>query len=170
LLLFGQRLEERLLADEGSAHARVPLMKLALSMAEDHPVLGVGANNFPVRIPEYAGWDLRGQWLYTVHNRYLVVWSETGTPALICYVWFLVAACLQGRRIWRARDRFLSPLALGLSCALLGLMAHMLVEVFRGRAILQLLFVVAALLACMEFIVRTQPESTGSRLRGFSSR
>lgn len=163
-LAFGNRLEQRFRSGEaGSARARVPLMKLALTMAADNPVLGVGANNFPLRIPDYAGWGMRGEWLYTVHNRYLVVWSETGTAALICYVWFLVAAVLQGRRIWRARDRFLSPLALGISCALLGLMTHMLVEVFRGRAILQLIFVSAALLTSMEFIVLTQPEIRDSR-------
>src|ERR1019366_5179482 len=45
---------ERLVGDDrGSAASRIPLNKLALAMIEDHPLLGVGSNNFSVAMQPY---------------------------------------------------------------------------------------------------------------------
>src|SRR5207247_1031933 len=61
--------------DEGSAHARVPLMATAFRIIADSPVLGVGANNYAAALPDYASRH-QDEFLYTVHNQFLLVWAE----------------------------------------------------------------------------------------------
>ena len=40
--------------DRGAASVRIPLMRIAFQMALDHPLFGVGANNFAVALPQYV--------------------------------------------------------------------------------------------------------------------
>jgi O-antigen ligase len=138
--------------DRGSAQSRMPLNQIAFLMIEDHPLLGVGANNFPVAMQSYVTRGFFGEFLYTVHNRYLLIWSETGFGALAAFLWFLLAALYAGGRTWRRQDPLVSPLALACTAALGGHLFHMFWEPFRGQSILQLVFVLAALLAAMERI------------------
>lgn len=135
--------------DRGAAESRVPLMRLAGDMIRDNPVLGVGANNFSVRIADYAGPEFSGDFLYAVHNKYLLVWAESGIAALLAYLWFIGSALLRGLRVVLARDRRVSPLALGLTAALLGHVVHMTVDVFRGRPGIQSLVLCAGLLVAI---------------------
>jgi O-antigen ligase len=77
-LVFHENVSRRLTADDGgSARSRVPLMKMAVNIISDRPTLGVGANNYTQalrpRTPEFGN-----EWLYTVHNQYLLVWAEGG--------------------------------------------------------------------------------------------
>ena len=58
--------------DQGSALSRVPLMKLAFNMIQEHPFIGIGANNFSIVLPKYLTSELRGEWLHIVHNQYLI--------------------------------------------------------------------------------------------------
>jgi O-antigen ligase len=132
--------------DQGAAESRVPLMRLAEKVIRDNPVLGVGANNFPVVIEEYAGPEMSGGFIYTVHNKYLLVWSEAGLAALVAFLWFLGSAFVRGWRCSLAGDPLLSPLALGLTAAIAGRSVAMLVDLFRGRADMQPLILFAGLL------------------------
>jgi putative inorganic carbon (HCO3(-)) transporter len=141
--------------DKGSAESRIPLMKLAFRIIEDNPVLGVGANNFSVVMDRYLTSDFREGWLFTVHNKYLLVLSETGIVGLIAFLAFLVDALRKGWQCWVHRDSLLSPLALGFTAGIAGHMLHMTVDVFRGRPTQQLLWLVAGLLAAMLTICRS---------------
>jgi O-antigen ligase len=58
--------------DRGSAESRIPLMNLALRIIEDHPVLGLGANNFTVVMDQYLSAEFRRGFLFAVHNKYLL--------------------------------------------------------------------------------------------------
>lgn len=152
-LFFQGQISDRLFGnDNGSAYARVPLMHIALAMAEDHPLLGVGANNFPLAMKKYLTPEFDNQWIYTVHNKYLLVWSETGPLALLAFVAFLLITVWRGWQCWQRQDDFLAPLALALTTAVIGVMLHMNVDVFRGRPLVQLLCLVAALLTAMRSI------------------
>ncbi|HYW98490.1 MAG TPA: O-antigen ligase family protein, partial [Candidatus Elarobacter sp.] len=72
-------ISERLFGnDQGSAEARIPLNKLAFRMIADNPVLGVGANNFTSAMDQYATSEFRHEWLWAVHNKYLLILAETG--------------------------------------------------------------------------------------------
>ena len=136
-------------SDQGSAASRIPLIRLASNVIEDHPVLGVGANNLGLVIPTYAGPEYDGYWIYTVHNKYLLVWAEAGIGALAAFLWFLLSTLRTGWRVWRDADPFLGPIALGLTAGVIGQMVHMGVDIFQSRPQVQLLWLVAGLLVAM---------------------
>lgn len=153
---IGSRLNRN---DAGAAHTRVPLMKIAANVIEDHPILGVGANNFAVVLPDYAGYKYSGEFLYVVHNTYLAIWSQAGFTALLAFLWFLGATLRRARSLAWSRDPFLSPVAVGLGAAVIGHMAHMLVDIFQGRPNLELLWLIAALLVAMSTMTRAGAET-----------
>jgi len=152
-LLFGDVIVARLVGyDLGSAQSRVPLMKLGLRVIMDNPVLGVGVNNFPIVMKQYIRQEFGRAWLYAVHNKYLLVWAETGIGGLLAFIWFLLATIRRGWDCWNLKDRFLSPLALGFTAAIAGQMVHMFVDVFNSRPQVQLLWLVAGLITAMRSI------------------
>jgi O-antigen ligase len=159
-LPFQSVISARLLGDDkGSAESRIPLMKLAFRIIEDNPVLGVGANNFTVVMDRYLTPEFRHSFLFAVHNKYLLVLSETGIIGLLAFLAFLLDALRKGWQCWALQDRLLSPLALGFAAGIAGHMVHMSVDVFRGRPTQQLLWLVAALLTVMHRMCAASPDS-----------
>ncbi len=159
-LPFHNAVEARLLADDnGSAESRIPLMNLAFRSITDNPILGVGSNNFSVIMDSYVTSEFRGAFLYTVHNKYLLVWSEIGIGGLLAYLAFLFGVLRKGWACWRENDNLLSTLALGFTAALIGHMVHQTVDIFHDRAITQLLWMVAGLLVAMQGILRAEAAS-----------
>ena len=149
--LFQERVAERLSGDETNAiHGRIPLLQLAWQIICDHPVLGVGINNDALVTDQYAVLpQFRGEWLYMVHNKYLLEWAELGLFGLAVFVWFLVSTLRAGWRVWQSQDALLAPLALGLAAAILGQMIHMLFDIFNSRPQIQSLWLYAGLLMAM---------------------
>lgn len=148
-------------SDRGSAASRVPLDHLAATVIKDHPVLGVGANNLGIAFPKYAGPQYSQDWIYTVHNKYLLVWAEAGTGAFAAFAWFLFSTLRRGWSIWRSGDPLFSLLALALIAGLIGQMVEMTVELFQSRPEVQGLLLVAALLVAMQNVVRRTGEAPG---------
>jgi O-antigen ligase len=149
VVLYGLIADRLTSDDNGSAEARAPLMRLAFRIIADHPILGAGANNLPLIISDYATPELGDVWLYTVHNRYLLIWAETGFLSLLAFLWFLIATIRRGWQCWKFNDRFLSPLGFGIAAALMGGMVHMFVDVFRSRPDIQMLWLSAGLIVVM---------------------
>ena len=141
--------------DRGSAESRIPLMNLAFRIAEDHPLLGVGANNFTVAMGPYLTSEFREAFLFAVHNKYLLVLAETGIGGLVAFLAFFVWTVRKGWQCWKFQDSLLSPLALGFAAGLAGHMVHMTVDVFRGRPTQQLVWLIAGLLLAMCRIAAT---------------
>lgn len=141
-------------SDEGSAYSRIPLMQLALKMISDHPLFGIGANNFAIMIKQYATPEFDQAWLYVVHNSYLRVWAETGIGGLVAFIVWFVTIIRRGWQCWRVKDRFLSPIALGFTAAIIGHMIHTAVDLFNGRLQAQLLWLIAGLITAMGKIDR----------------
>jgi len=135
--------------DKGSAQSRIPLNRLAFRMILDNPVLGVGANNFTVAMDRYATSEFRREWLWAVHNRYLLILAETGPAGLMAYLAFLFGTLRKGWHTWKLGDPLLSPLALGLVAGITGHMVHQSVDLFRDRPLQQLLLLSAGLLTAM---------------------
>ena len=156
-LLLAVALQDFILAraigdDEGSARSRIPLNWLALRIIEDHPLIGIGANNYVLGMAEYATpnfSEYAGDWLFVVHNKYLLVWAETGLVGLLAFLGFLLATLWNGWAGWQLRDRLLSPFALGLVAAMVGHLVHMQVDFFSGRPQLQTLWLSAALITAI---------------------
>jgi O-antigen ligase len=86
------------------------------------------------------------QWAYIPHNKFLLVWSETGIGGLLAFIVFLVAAAHRGWLALRRADESLLPYAAALNAAFVALLVHMNFEPFHGRPQLMLLFLVAGLL------------------------
>jgi len=147
VVAFQQVILKRLTAyDQGSAYSRVTMMQVAMRVVEEAPILGSGANNMAVAMrPHAQSSDFRGTFMYIVHNRYLQILAETGIVGLAAWIIFLLTACGRGWRSWRANDRELAPLALGVVAGMAGEMLHMTVEVFGGRSQLEMLWILVAL-------------------------
>lgn len=106
------------------AGGRLLVWRLTVGMIADHPLTGVGAGNFPVRIQEYYGTpgiDLSvlrtDNWLRP-HNDVLQVWAEKGPLGLLAFLALFAAAFASllatARRATDARDASLA-LAIGMS-------------------------------------------------------
>ena len=142
--------------DNGAAASRVPMNKVALLMIQDHPILGVGANNYSlVMIPYSVRGDLIGAFPYAVHNTYLLTWSEVGIGGLITLVWFLCAIASQGFKCWQLRDTMFAPLALGCSAAIVGFMVHLNFDIFRTGAAVDLMWLFGGLVTAMGRLSQT---------------
>jgi len=147
--------------DNGAAESRIPLARLAFRIIADHPILGVGSNNFSVAMNGYLTGEFRSQnaFRFIVHNKYLLIWAETGIVGLAAFLAFLFGALRKGWQCWKAHDQLLSPLALGLAAGIAGEMVHMNLDTFRNRPTQQLMWVIAALFVAMHRVLRTQPVS-----------
>ncbi len=145
--------------DMGSAESRLPLMDLAFRMIQDHPLLGVGANNFGVAVYDYLTPEFSGDFLWAVHNKYLLVFAETGIGGFLAYILFLLVTVKRGWQVWRKAEPALALIGLALTAAVLGQMLHMFVDVFHGRPQVQLLWLVAALISSMHLQLGRKNES-----------
>jgi O-antigen ligase len=150
---FGSSISARLFGDDhGSAESRIPLNSLALRMIGDSPLLGVGANNFTVAMDQYTTSEFRREWLWAVHNKYLLILAETGAGGLLAYLAFLLSTLRRGWQCWRFGDSQCSPLALGFVAGIAGHMVHQSVDLFRDRPLQQLVWLAAGLLVAMHRI------------------
>lgn len=145
--------------NNAAAQSRLPLMELASAMIRDRPLLGVGANNFAAQLDPYVTVEYSKSWISTVHNKYLLVWAETGILALMAFLVVLAAAVRSGWRAMTGSDRVTSPVALGLMAGVIANMIHMTVDLFHGRAQVQMLWVVVALLLALPQISQSVPVS-----------
>ena len=149
---FSDAISARLFGDDnGSAESRIPLVNLASRIIEDNPILGVGSNNFTVAMERYLTPEFRNgrAFLFAVHNKYLLVWAETGIGGLLAFLAFLAGSLRTGWQCWKVQDPLLSPLALGLTAGIAGHMVHLTVDHFRSRPTQQLLWLIAGLLVAM---------------------
>ena len=160
LVTFQSTITTRLTGyDYGSARVRLPLAATALEIIADSPILGIGVNNYVAALPRYAA-TYAGDWLYTVHNKYLLVWAEAGIGGFAAFLWFLVSTVRRGRDVWKRGDPLLSPLALGFTTSLIGQMGHMAVDHYSSRSQVEFLWVAAALIAAMS---RMREETSSMR-------
>ena len=140
---MGDQIQARLQSQAGGLKARESVGEVAVNVIRDHPLTGVGVNNYAMLLSRYTP---STQWAYVPHNKFLLVWSETGLLGLLAFVGFLGAVL---RRSWvalRAADDRLLPYAAALSAGFVALVVDMNVEPFHGRQQLMLLFLLAALL------------------------
>lgn len=123
-------IERRLFGDDaGSSGHRIPLIRAALSVWEQFPLLGVGLNNFAVSFSLY---DRTGhsriflQGDHVVHNLHVLVLTEVGVIGYAAFLGHFVAAAILARRI--RRDPTSRALAIGLCTGMLAHLLHGLVD------------------------------------------
>lgn len=88
-------------AQAGTFEGRLALVEDAWRMVEDHPIVGVGVDQFRVVSKLQA----------PVHNMYLLVWAEGGLLALAGWLWMMGILAMEAASSYR-RDRLAAALSL----------------------------------------------------------
>jgi O-antigen ligase len=89
---------------EASYRGRISELMVGLMMFRDHPVLGVGYDNYPVHYQEYSrqlGLDPRTE-QRSAHNLYIEVAAETGLLGILTFMMLLFVTLRGVWRSWRA--------------------------------------------------------------------
>ncbi len=153
-ILFGSQVVERLAAASTDT-TRPELATMARNIIAAYP-LGIGENNYDqVMSDRYAHPAWVGHTHVPVHNKYLLVWAETGLQGLLAFVLLLVAPIWLARR-WLFRTTIPSRLRI-LAASFLGMLAgyafHMNTEGFSSRANVQIFWFVLAMSAAINQLI-----------------
>lgn len=69
---------------------RLQLAKAAILMIKESPLIGVGLNNFLIRLPDLWQEPATIRLFQPVHNIFLLIAAETGLVGLTIFLWFLI--------------------------------------------------------------------------------
>lgn len=124
---------ERLGADHQAAYEeRRALMQMAMSVIRAHPFIGCGAGAYASVFRQYLPPELSTNWLFVVHNRYLLIAAEMGIVGLIAFLSLLVAGLRLGTALSSSRERDLAAVAAGCTAAFITLAWNMYWESFSN--------------------------------------
>ena len=114
----------------GTSFVRLKLWRGAWQMVLDHPLFGVGPDNFlyayPTRYVLPSAWEELG--LSHPHNIALDFWTRLGLLGVLAGAWALIAGWLRGWRLFKTGAPEVWPIALGLLAALAATLAHGLID------------------------------------------
>ena len=124
-----ERFQRLLDFSQGTGYLRIQLWRSAWQMALDHPLLGVGPDNFLYTFR--SGYILPTAWqepnLNHPHNFFLDWWTRLGLPGLVLGVTFFALGLRTiWREIWRGEN---AALGVGLLAASVAALAHGLIDV-----------------------------------------
>lgn len=88
----------------------------AVRMSVDHPILGVGPNNFydyykQYTITSYRTWVSRNPERSTTHNYFLFMLVEQGYPALILYAALIFMIFYHGQKVYHRQSSYFNRVA-----------------------------------------------------------
>ena len=133
--------------------SRITLAKGAFAMIQGHPLLGVGANNYSLSMPEYDPFDFGNQRrVVIVHDIYLLVAAETGLVGLAAFLWFLASLFVQAKRpIGQAPNDTVWLAGVGAFSALAALTVHGIADydVITNITVFRLFWLFAAIVAAL---------------------
>lgn len=163
-LVFSTQITERLSTDDqGSAETRRWHAEWAFNILEDHMYTGIGLNNMWLLAlrREYLPLELMGREnLNVIHNKYLMVWVETGLFGLLSFLWLLSAVSLSAvQSLLRAKETYASIIITGLLAGLVVFLVHMLSDPFGARTRPQLLWLIIALIAATSQLVKDEAQT-----------
>lgn len=142
---------------------RLLIWKTTPTIIAAHPLLGVGAGNFPDISLEY-GLSEDGLPFQHAHDLLLTIAAERGLIAAALLVWFLVAVAKTGIDALRDRGSEMYPYALGICAALFGLFLDSFVDYPPGQdAVMGTLMIeVGALIALERHMRRSREAGAGA--------
>jgi O-antigen ligase len=110
-------------ATSATLNERFGLIRIALNIIGEHPFTGVGPGAYSQVLKGYAnGVD---QWLFTVHNEFLLRAAETGIPGALAFVIFLITGFRVALRLAGSHPSLISISGLGWIGALVALVWQM---------------------------------------------
>jgi O-antigen ligase len=164
LFLYREQILLRLFGDDGgAAAARMPLNLIALNMIKTHPWIGVGINNFVTVAPDYLTLETYKEWIGPAHNKYLLVWSETGTIGIISFMLFYLAITRENWNCYKSNTQMFSILGAAVLSGLCGFAVHMMASPFRSRSELLLLWIIAAISTSMSCLIKNSSQSQSTQ-------
>jgi len=129
-LIGTQRLATLANFEQGTTFRRLKLWQATLAMIRDHPITGVGLDNFLYQYPHYM---LREAWqepdLSHPHNIILDYWTRLGIGGVV--ILFLLEAAffkLALRTYWRLPDGDDRAIVLGLIAGMVSTLVHGLID------------------------------------------
>jgi len=130
-LIGTERLASLFNTQSGTTFLRLKLWQGSLNMIRDHPLFGVGLDNFLYQyrtryvLPE--AWEELD--LSHPHNIVLDYWTRLGILGVIAIGWLLLAFFRKALRLYRQlADRDLKALLLGLMASMVAFLAHGLID------------------------------------------
>jgi len=116
-ILHAEQLKPGLKQAEGTLLFRVQLWDLAIPIIKEHPMWGIGLNNFRIQVPEVRFF------LSHAHNQFIHTAVEMGIPAAIAYIAILFLMGYMCIQVWKnSNDTWMKIVALGLGW---GQLAHL---------------------------------------------
>ena len=130
LPLFGTARLTSLVTRQGTTLLRLKLWEAAWDMVRDHPLFGVGLDNFLYQYPRYIRPEaLDEPNLSHPHNFVLDFWLRLGLPGLFTFIWLQIHFFRQAFRAWReCSDPALRALTIGLLAGMADMLAHGLID------------------------------------------
>ena len=130
-LLHSDRVASHLSLTQGTSFIRVQLWESSLMMIRDHPILGVGMDNFLYQyrsrymLPDAAAEPN----LSHPHNLVLNFWLEMGILGLVAALWITIKLVRLWRELWRAELAPWERAALaGIAGAMVDMVTHGMVD------------------------------------------
>ncbi len=106
---------------EDDWNIRRNLMRIAVRMIAGNPIVGVGPGAYVYHLQQYAPADVLHQWLWVVHNEYLLVWAERGIIGLVAWLGWMRAGFRQAIAATETQTPEFRALGIGCAAALIGL-------------------------------------------------
>lgn len=140
---------------DGTSQARLKYWQRGIEIYKEHPVLGIGFNNWiPYYTAHYPGESLRADHQEVAHSTPITVLAEMGTIGFLCFYGMALCVLVTNIRTMRAvredPERFWHHLAFALNIGLLGFLAA---SCFVTQHEFPFLFVQAALSAALYNVV-----------------
>jgi probable O-glycosylation ligase (exosortase A-associated) len=124
--------------EEATAAARINYWKAALRMFADHPIIGVGAGNGGIWMPEYVtGFKYPAtQWGRAFHGTIPQVMAELGSLGLVCYLLMIFYAVkylslMKKRKVSGGDNNFVESTA---NSVIGGIVAYLVTATFLSTA------------------------------------
>jgi O-antigen ligase len=116
--------------EQGTTFRRLKLWEASLAMIRDHPITGVGLDNFLYQYPDYV---LPEAWqepdLSHPHNIVLDYWTRLGIGGVVVLLWLQVAFFTRALRLYqRLPDGDQRAIILGLIASMASMLAHGLID------------------------------------------
>jgi putative inorganic carbon (HCO3(-)) transporter len=139
---------------------RLGLIQIALNIVAEHPVTGIGPGSYGYLFKSHlpGGMD---QWLFVVHNEFLLRAAEIGIPGALAFVFFLIVGFKVALRLARTGQTLIGVCALGWFGALIALVWQMNWVPWIGWSYNAMLWVMLGLMDAAQRLVVHDGNRTG---------
>jgi len=153
-------------SDGGSADSRMPQFEMAADIIQDHPILGVGINNYTLIMWDYDKTEegLGALTHHQVHNIFLQIAAEMGIPGLAMFLWLVASILFAGLRYVMLNEDITVFAVIGLLGGLLAFLVHGL---YDAESIGGKLFLFIWVFAAIIFAIRKIDQEEKARFHQY---